>query len=180
MKPTTIFSIFLLLGIGMGLFLFTQKVKETQSGKGQGPLFRFSASGVHLVGRYNGKVQWELEAEKVEKTSTERFVHLMNIKNGVFYGWANGKLLFQANRATYDNWYKDLLLEKVRIWTKDLEISAPVLRWNGDKGKIVCEKGVEVATKRASGKGGYMEVNLKTSEVLISQGFLKAWGEGNL
>ncbi len=127
----------------------------------------------HIVGRHNGKLQWELEADKTEKSSDERFTYLYGIKKGIFYEWEEGKLYFEAEKASYDNLTKRLQLEDVHIWYKDINARAPVLVWDGEKGLIICEKGADFQIQKSSLKGNYIEVDLRNSSILVNKGILK-------
>lgn len=163
---------FVLLAGGVALYLLSGGREETEASSEV--KFRLLLNKTHIVGRYNGKLQWELEADKTEKSSDERYTYLYGIKNGVFYEWEKGKIHFEAEKAIYDNFTKKLQLENVRIWHKDLNAKAPVLIWDGEKGLIICEKGADFQIQEASLRGDYIEVDLRNSCMLVDKGILKA------
>lgn len=171
-KSITLF-LGLVLFIAVGVFFFLSQKKE-EVGTPESVTFRLLLNKAHIVGRYNGKLQWELVADKTEKSSDERFTYLYGIKNGVFYEWEKGKLHFEAEKAIYDNITKKLQLERVNVWNKNLKAQAPLLVWDGEKGLIVCEKGADFQMGKASLKGDYIEVNLRDSYMLVNNGILKA------
>ncbi|MBC7327036.1 LPS export ABC transporter periplasmic protein LptC [bacterium] len=173
MRISTLFLIVLLVLFLGGISFFLTR-KETKLQSPQAITFRLLLNKTHIIGRYNGKLQWELEAERTEKSSDERFTFLFGIRNGVFYEWERGKLYFEAEKATYDNLTKVLQLEDVKIWQKDLQAKAPVLLWDGDKGRIVCEKGARFTGKKVSFWGKYIELNLRESYLIVQNGALRA------
>lgn len=158
--------------LAVGSYFFVRK-EEKEKIKEKNINFRLLVKKAHIVGRYNGNLQWELDAEKTEKSSDERFTYLWGIKNGVFHEWERGKLWFEAKKAVYDNIMKNLQLEDVHIWSKELNVYAPVLLWEGDKQRLVCERGAKFYAKKASLIGEYIELDLKNSLLLVDNGVLK-------
>lgn len=177
-KAITLFLGFLLLIAG-GVFLFLPW-KGEEKGASDGVSYRLSLKKTHIVGRYNGKLQWELEADKTERSSDERFTYLWGIKNGIFHEWEKGKLRFAAEKAIYDNLTKELQLEDVHISCEDLNAQAPILFWDGERGLIICEKGADFRTPNASLKGYYIELDLRNSSMLVNKGILIARVKGKL
>lgn len=169
---------FLLLIAGGALFFLSREKEEKRVP--EDITFRLLLNKAHIVGRYNGKLQWELEADKTEKSSDERFTYLYGIKKGIFYEWEKGKIHFEAEKAIYDNLTKKLQLEGVRIWHKDINAQAPVLIWEGEKGLIICEKGADFRIRKASLEGDYIEVDLRNSSMIVNRGILKAKVRGRL
>jgi hypothetical protein len=170
-KASLIIIIVVIILLAGASYFFTKKEKVKLSE--QNLTFRLLIKKAHIVGRYNGKLQWELEAERTEKSSDERFTYLWGIKNGVFHDWERGKIWFEAKKAIYDNIMKNLQLEDVHIWNKELRVYAPVLLWEGEKQRIVCEKGAKFYAKKASMSGEYLELDLKNSLLLVDNGVLK-------
>jgi hypothetical protein len=170
-KASLIIIIVVIILLAGASYFFTKKEKVKLSE--QNLTFRLLIKKAHIVGRYNGKLQWELEAERTEKSSDERFTYLWGIKNGVFHDWERGKIWFEAKKAIYDNIMKNLQLEDVHIWNKELRVYAPVLLWEGEKQRIVCEKGAKFYAKKASMIGEYLELDLKNSLLLVDNGVLK-------
>jgi hypothetical protein len=171
-RKASLFIIVLVLLLAGGSYFFLMK-KEGGKMRKEGLSFRLLIKKAHIVGRYNGKLQWELEAERTEKSSDERFTYLWGIKNGVFHEWERGKLWFEAKKAIYDNIMKNLQLEDVHIWSKELRVYAPILLWEGDRQRIVCERGAKFYAKKASLSGEYLELDLKNSLLLVDNGVLK-------
>jgi hypothetical protein len=171
-RKASLFIIFLILLLAGGSYFFLTKKEQTKTNE-KSISFRLLINKAHIVGRYNGKLQWELDAERTEKSSDERFTYLWGIKNGVFHDWERGKLWFEAKKAIYDNIMKNLQLEDVHIWSKELRVYAPVLLWEGDKQRIVCERGAKFYAKKASLTGEYLELDLKNSLLLVDNGVLK-------
>ena len=172
MRKASLFIIFLILILAGGSYFFLTKKEKTKTNE-QSISFRLLIKKAHIVGRYNGRLQWELEAERTEKSSDERFTYLWGIKKGVFHEWERGKLWFEANKAIYDNIMKNLQLEDVHIWSTELRVYAPVLLWEGDKQRIVCERGAKFYAKNASLIGEYLELDLRNSLLLVDNGVLK-------
>ncbi len=172
-----LFIIIIISMVGISYFFLANKEEK----RGETSFsFRFLIKKAHIVGRHNGRIQWELDAERTEKSSDERFTYLWGIKNGIFYEWEKGKLQFDAKKAIYDNVLKNLQLEDVHIWGKELKMEAPILLWEGDKQRIICGKGARFYAKKASLIGQYLELDLKNSILLVSNGVLKARMEGKL
>lgn len=166
-KAIYIFLGLLLLLTGGVFFFFL--LKGEKKSEGESISFRLLLRKTHIVGRYNGKVQWELEADRTEKSSDERYTYIMGIKNGVFHDWEKGKLRFEAKKAIYDNLTKKLQLQDVHIWHKYLVLYAPLLVWEGEKRKIICEKGANFQTKKAFLTAHYLELDLDNSYLLVSK-----------